>query len=279
MNYPIFIDSEIFSIGPVAIRWYGVMYVLGFAVCYLLGMYRAGRVDCAIQKSDVYDIVYYGVIGAIVGGRVGYAMFYGTDLLLANPLWIFKIWEGGMSFHGGILGVALAIWIYCRRSRHQFLDLGDFAAPLVPIGLGLGRIGNYVNIELPGRVTESFLGVYFPCPAVRAINPLCFGEWEAQARHLSSLYQAAAEGVVLFLVVWLFSIERRARGAVSGVFLITYGILRISTECFRHPDSDLGYIAFGWLTMGQLLSVPMLLLGSWLWFLYSKDQSERAGNT
>ena len=279
MNYPIFLDSEIFSAGPVTIRWYGLMYVLAFVVCYLLGMYRANQAGSAFQKPVVYDIVFYGVIGAIIGGRVGYAMFYGTDLLLANPLWIFKIWEGGMSFHGGLLGVALALWIYGRRRKHHFLDVSDFMAPLVPIGLGFGRIGNYINIELPGRITDSFLGVHFPCSAVRTLNPLCFGEWETQTRHLSSLYQAAAEGVALFLIVWLFSMRHRARGAVSGVFLIAYGMLRILTECFRHPDPGLGYIASEWLTMGQLLSIPMVLFGAYLWFFYAKHQSPQVDNT
>ena len=271
MNYPSLVDSIIFSVGPVDVHWYGLMYVAGFVVCYGLGILRSRRTDLGVVRSDVYDVVFYGLIGAVVGGRIGYTLFYGTELFLANPLWAFKIWEGGMSFHGGMLGALVAFWIVAVRRSWHVLTVADFVAPLVPIGLGLGRIGNYINVELPGRVTESGLGVHFPCWAVNEINPLCVIEWETHTRHLSSLYQAFAEGVVLFLVVWFFSSKPRSRGAVSGLFLITYGLLRIVTELFRQPDPSIGFLAFDALTMGQLLSAPMILAGVLLWHLGSHD--------
>lgn len=263
MNYPI-IDPEIFSIGPLSFRWYGAMYLLAFLICYLLGLQQSRTSKREWDKEQIYDLIFYGVIGAIVGGRTGFVLFYSFDLLLRDPLWLFRIWEGGMSFHGGLLGVIVSMYIFSRRRNLRFLVISDFVAPLIPIGLGLGRIGNFINSELPGRVTESFLGVHFPCTSVAPFNPACFTTYETVTRHVSSLYQAAAEGILLFVIVWVFSAHAKRLGSVSGMFLTAYGVLRFTTEFFREPDPGLGFSALGFLTMGQLLSIPMVVVGIFL---------------
>ena len=264
------IDSVIVSLGPISIRWYGLMYVLGFAAFYFLGKWRASRPvpdgQALWTPPQLADLLFYGVVGVVVGGRLGYVLFYGLDEFLRDPLWLVRIWEGGMSFHGGLLGVVGAIWLYARRSSRAFLAVTDLAAPLAPVGLGLGRLGNFINAELPGRVTESPLGVHFPCSSVREFNLVCFGEFEAVARHVSSLYQATAEGVVLFAIVWLYAARQSRVGSVSGVFLLGYGGLRFVTEFFRQPDPGKGFVAFDLLTMGQMLSLPMVAFGLYLLF-------------
>ena len=264
------IDSVIVSLGPVSIRWYGLMYVLGFAAFYFLGKWRASRPvpdgQAPWTPPQLADLLFYGVVGVVVGGRLGYVLFYGLDEFLRDPLWLVRIWEGGMSFHGGLLGVVGAIWLYARRASRAFLAVTDLAAPLAPVGLGLGRLGNFINAELPGRVTESSLGVHFPCSSVRDFNLVCFGEFEAVARHVSSLYQATAEGVVLFAIVWLYAARQSRVGRISGVFLLGYGVLRFVTEFFRQPDPGKGFVAFDLLTMGQMLSLPMVALGLYLLF-------------
>ena len=263
MNYPV-IDKVIVELGPLSIRWYGLMYVLGVAAFYLLGKWRIRRRLATWRTQDLADLVFYGVIGVIVGGRVGFVLFYGMDAFLRDPLMLLRIWEGGMSFHGGLLGVIAACWVFARRTQRGFLEIADFAAPLAPVGLGLGRLGNFINAELPGRVTELPIGVHFPCDSVRELTMRCFGDYEAVARHVSSLYQAASDGVVLFLAVWLFAARPRGAGQVSGVFLLVYGSLRFLTEFVREPDPGRGFVAFGWLTTGQLLSLPMIALGVYL---------------
>ena len=260
MNYPD-IDSVAVQIGPLALRWYGLMYLLGFAFAAFLGMRRARRQPETWTSDDVLDLVFWGVGGVVVGGRLGYVAFYGFEQFLADPLWPFRIWEGGMSFHGGLLGVLVAMALYARRTGRAWLQVTDFTAPLVPLGLGMGRLGNFINAELPGRVTELPVGVRFPCASVRDLSALCYGDHESVARHVSSLYQAFAEGLVLFALVWIFAAKPRAAGTVSGVFLLGYGLMRFVTEWFREPDPDKGFLAFGWLTMGQALSVPMVLFG------------------
>ena len=260
MNYPL-IDPVIFHLGPLAIRWYGLMYVLGFAAFYLLAKYRIRLGHAQWKTQEVADLLFYGVVGVVVGGRLGSVLFYGFDEFLRDPLYLVRIWEGGMSFHGGLLGAIGAIWLFARKTSRAFLAVTDFAAPLAPIGLGLGRVGNFINAELPGRVTESGLGVHFPCASVRGLNLTCFADYEDAARHVSSLYQAAAEGVVLFALVWLFSARPRDAGQASGVFLVGYGALRFVTEFVREPDPHKGFVVFDWVTMGQLLSVPMVLAG------------------
>ncbi len=297
MNYPQ-IDAVALALGPVSVRWYGLMYVLGFVAFYLLGKWRtkhgsllargapsrtpaegssmrgacpsrtpeSSHATGAWTPQQIADLLFYGVVGVVVGGRVGYVFFYGLEQFLNDPLWLVRVWEGGMSFHGGLLGVVGAAWLFARRAKRSFLEVADLAAPLAPVGLGLGRIGNFINAELPGRVTESPLGVHFPCHSVRDFNLACFGEFESVARHVSSLYQAAAEGVVLFALVWLFAAKPRALGRVSGMFLLGYGALRFATEFFRQPDPGKGFVAFDWMTMGQALSLPMAAFGLYLLF-------------
>tara|TARA_A100001037_G_scaffold48109_1_gene39936 strand:+ start:11371 stop:12156 length:786 start_codon:yes stop_codon:yes gene_type:complete len=247
------------------VRWYGLAYLGGFAACWYLGNRRAPVAGWTSQ--EVSDMVFYGAVGAVLGGRLGYSLFYAFDAVLRDPLFVLRIWEGGMSFHGGLLGCLAALWWFGHKTQRSLLQVTDFVAPLAPIGLGLGRLGNFANTELPGRATESVFGIIYPCSAdaVRSINPLCLGQWENFARHPSPLYQAFTEGLLLFVLVWWMSSPERPQprqaGFVSGVFLIGYGVMRLCTEFFREPDLGLGFIAFGWLTMGQLLSIPMVIVG------------------
>ena len=265
------IDPIIVELGPLAVRWYGLAYLAAFVLCWWLGNRRADRPGSGWNRQEVSDLVFFGAVGAVLGGRIGYTLFYGFEQLLRDPLFLLRIWEGGMSFHGGLLGAIVGLWLFGRRSGRRFLDVGDFAAPLVPLGLGFGRLGNFANTELPGRATDSVFGLVYPCSAeaVRAINPLCVGQWESFARHPSPLYQAFAEGLVLFVIVWWFSSRSRPVGMVSGLFLAAYGMLRFCTEFFRQPDSHLGFIALDWLTMGQVLSLPMCIIGILL-LLYAR---------
>ena len=238
------------------------MYLLAFAVFFLLGRVRAKSNPTFTSTNMVGDLLFFGVFGVVLGGRLGYFLFYGTDQLLEDPLTLLKIWEGGMSFHGGLCGVLVSTYLYARSRKLSYMAVNDFVAPLVPIGLGLGRIGNFINTELPGRVTDFTWGVHFPCHAVDSLNLLCIGEWETATRHVSSLYQAFAEGVILFAIVWWFSSKSREVGFVSGVFLVSAGTLRLITEFFREPDAILGFMLFETVTMGQLLSVPVILVGA-----------------
>ncbi|WP_163560315.1 prolipoprotein diacylglyceryl transferase [Halomonas sp. NO4] len=246
------IDPVAFAVGPMRIHWYGLMYVVGLAAAWWLGKRRAHRLG--LTHDDIGDLVFYGALGVILGGRLGYALFYGLDQLLANPLWLFKLWEGGMSFHGGLAGVLVAAWLFAHRHRLAFLQLTDFIAPLVPLGLGAGRLGNFINHELPGRVSDAPWAMVFPTMTGLGSAP----------RHPSALYEFFLEGMVLFIVLWWVSTRPRRRGVVSGLFLVLYGAFRFAVEFVRMPDSQLGFIAFGWVTMGQLLTLPMLAVGLFL---------------
>jgi phosphatidylglycerol:prolipoprotein diacylglycerol transferase len=273
MHYP-HIDPVIIGFGPVAIRWYGLAYLTGFVLAWWLGNRRARSSHNDWTPQQVSDVVFYGALGAVLGGRFGYVFFYGFEQFLDDPLWLLRIWDGGMSFHGGFLGVAVALAWFARATKRTFLQVCDFVVPLVPPGLGFGRLGNFANTELPGRMTDSAFGLIYPCnEAVRAANPLCTGAWEEFARHPSPLYQAFTEGAVLFVIVWLYSQKPRPVGAVSGVFMIAYGSLRFATELFRQPDAHLGFIALDWLTMGQLLSIPMVLFGIVLLLVSSRKSA------
>ena len=271
MHYPL-IDSVIVSLGPVALRWYGLMYLLGFIAVWLLGTYRARTHPDDWGAQDISDLVFYGAMGAVLGGRVGYVFFYNFDVFLGDLLYLFRMWEGGMSFHGGLLGVVAGVWWFARKTGPGFVPVADFLAPLCPIGLGLGRLGNFINMELPGRVTDSAVGLIYQCHAVRSLNPMCIGEWETVARHPSPLYQAATEGLLLFILVWFVSARPQPRGFVTGVFLCGYATFRLCTEFFREPDAHIGFIAFNGLTMGQLLSLPMLIAGI-LFIVWSRGQA------
>lgn len=241
------IDPVLVHIGPLSIHWYAISYLVGISLVWWVLTRRARADDIAWNEEQLSDLLFYLVLGVIVGGRLGYMLFYDMPDLLANPLSLFKVWEGGMSFHGGMLGVFAGMFVYARRNGRAFFDVSDYIAPGIPLALGCGRLGNFANTELPGRITDVPWAVIFP--------------GEAVGRHPSSLYQALLEGPFLFTVMWLFSAKPRPRMAVSGLFLIGYGSLRVFSEFFRQPDPQLGFIAFGWLTMGQLLSVPMILFG------------------
>jgi phosphatidylglycerol:prolipoprotein diacylglycerol transferase len=244
------IDPVAFSIGPLAVRWYGLMYLAGFAAAWGLGVWRIQRGRAPVGRAQFEEMVFYALLGVILGGRLGYVLFYKPAEYLASPLKIFAIWEGGMSFHGGLIGVLLAMWILARRFRIHFLDLMDFVAPLCPLGLAAGRLANFINGELWGRVTEVPWGMVF-----RGAGPL--------PRHPSQLYQFALEGLALFFLLWWFSAKPRARGQVSGLFLLGYGVFRFAAEFAREPDAFLGFLALG-LTMGQWLCLPMIVAGATL---------------
>ena len=254
------IDPVALSLGPLKIHWYGVMYLLAFVTWWLLASNRA-KVSKFWNKDKLSDILFYCVLGVMLGGRIGYVVFYHPDYLISDPLEIFAIWHGGMSFHGGLIGVMLAVWLFARKHHQHFTDILEFIAPCVPIGLGLGRIGNFIGGELYGRVTDVPWGMVFPHAGVLP-------------RHPSQLYQAFLEGIVFFAIMWWFSAKERPRGAVAGLFLITYALTRMLVEFVRQPDAHLGFLAFGWLTMGQLLSGCMLLVGAvWITYAYRYNKS------
>jgi len=278
MTYLHQIDPIALAIGPLQIHWYGIMYLLAFAVAWWLGRrrIRAGRLP-GVDEQAFGDLMFYGMLGVVLGGRIGYVLFYSFGDFLANPLMLFKVWEGGMSFHGGLLGVIAALWWWSRKHALQVFDVIDFVAPLVPPGLGLGRLGNYIGGELWGKYTQAGWGVIFPNaePTLVGLSPTqlqaqyASGALDALARHPSQLYQAVLEGLVMFVVLWWYSSRPRPRYAVAGVFALLYSVFRFVVEFVRVPDAQMGeagYLAFGWLTMGQVLSLPLALAGVyWLW--------------
>jgi phosphatidylglycerol:prolipoprotein diacylglycerol transferase len=267
---------------PHGIHWYGLMYLLGFAAAYLLGRQRirAGRLG-DVTEERFSDLLFNSMLGVVIGGRVGYVLFYAWPEFTADPLFLLRINEGGMSFHGGLLGVMAAVALWSRQNRRHVFDTLDFLAPLVPPGLLFGRLGNYIGGELWGRYTGKDWGVVFP----RA-EPDLIGQSAAQlrvlhesglldryARYPSQLAQAALEGLALFLILYLYSRTPRRRYAVSGLFALFYGMFRFAVEFIRQPDADIGFIAWGWLTMGQLLSLPVIALGL---FLLSLSRRQKA---
>ena len=248
IKYPV-IDPVAISIGPLAVHWYGLMYLIGIVGGWYLLARRSRRPDAPVNRKQVDDLIFYVACGVILGGRVGYAFFYGMDQLLENPLWLFYVWEGGMSFHGGFLGVMVAMWLFGRKVGANPMDLLDFIAPVVPIGLGTGRLGNFIGQELWGRASDVPWAMVFPTDPA------------GLARHPSQLYQASLEGLALFVILFVFSMKPRPRYAVSGLFLFFYGSFRFGVEFFREPDAHLGYDLFGWMSRGQVLSLPMIVAG------------------
>jgi phosphatidylglycerol:prolipoprotein diacylglycerol transferase len=256
-------DPIALQIGPVAIRWYGLMYLVGFVLFIVLGKVRARQnLLTGWNPRDVDDMLLYGVFGVIVGGRLGYVLFYKPLYYLAHPLEIASVWQGGMSFHGGFLGVLVALWLFARGRGKRWLGVTDFVAPLVPLGLAAGRLGNFINGELWGRVTSVPWAMVFP-------------QAGPEPRHPSQLYQFGLEGLLLFAVLWIYTERRRPLGAASGLFLVGYGVCRFVAEYAREPDSFLGYLALG-LTMGQWLSLPMIAIGAamMLWGYRRADKAE-----
>jgi phosphatidylglycerol:prolipoprotein diacylglycerol transferase len=225
------------------------MYLLGFGLAWWLGQKRAQHQNSVITPEQVNDLIFYGALGVVLGGRLGYILFYNLPDYLLSPVNILKVWQGGMSFHGGLLGVLFAVWLYGRKINKPFFALTDFGAPLVPLGLGAGRIGNFINGELWGRPTDGWWGMVFP-------------HVDNLTRHPSQLYELVLEGILLFIILWIYSRKFRPQMAVSGLFLIVYSIFRFLVEFVRTPDAHLGFVVLDWMTMGQLLSVPMLIIGS-----------------
>ena len=258
LTYPA-IDPVAISIGPLQVHWYGLMYLIGFLGFWILGRYRAKELFNPFEPDEVNEMVFYGVFGVILGGRIGYVLFYNLSEFLRDPLMLIKVWQGGMSFHGGLLGVAIAAWLFQRKRDYGFVQLMDFVVPSMPVGLGAGRIGNFINGELWGRVTDVPWGMVFPYA-----GPI--------PRHPSQLYEALLEGVALFIILWWFSSKPRPIGAVSGVFLIGYGAFRFGIEFFREPDMHIGFVAYEWSTLGQLLTLPMIIGGLLLlWWSYRNN--------
>ncbi|MFA5516071.1 MAG: prolipoprotein diacylglyceryl transferase [Desulfuromonadales bacterium] len=241
------IDPVIVRIGPLAVRWYGVMYLLGFAASYFIIRNLARLRNLPLTRDRLADLLFYAVLGVILGGRLGYVLFYNFSFFMSHPLQIFAVWEGGMSFHGGLLGVVLASLLYCLRFKLPVLLTGDIVVTAAPIGLGLGRLGNFINGELYGRVTDVPWGVVFP-----GGGPL--------PRHPSQLYEAVLEGLVLFVFLWVLHQRKVSTGIPFFCFFLLYGVFRFSVEFFRQPDAHLGFL-WGGATMGQLLSLPMILFG------------------
>ncbi|WP_419570994.1 prolipoprotein diacylglyceryl transferase [Rheinheimera sp.] len=242
------IDPVIFSIGPVSVRWYGLMYVIAFVLANWLANRQADKAGSGWTRDQVSDLMFYGFLGVILGGRVGYVLFYNFGAFIADPLYLFRTWEGGMSFHGGVLGVLAAMAWFAKRNQKKFLELGDFVVPLLPLGLAFGRLGNFINGELWGRTTDVSWGMLFPNAGMLP-------------RHPSQLYELLGEGILLFILLQWYKRKSPPAGNVGGLFLLGYGVARFVVEFFREPDAQLGLLSLG-MSMGQWLCVPMILAGS-----------------
>ena len=243
-------DPVAIAIGPVKVHWYGLMYLLAFAGGWWLGCVRARDAWRGWSRDAVGDVLFWIALGVIVGGRLGYMLFYDLERLLAKPLSVFMVWQGGMSFHGGLIGVLVAMWWFARTRGREFFEVADFIAPLAPLGIAAGRFGNFINGRLWGKPSDLPWAMVFHDPRAGDV-----------ARHPSQLYEALLEGVVLFAVLWWFTRRPRPAMAASGVFLVGYGLARTLVEFVRVPDAHLGYLAFGWVTMGQVLTLPMIAAG------------------
>ena len=258
LNFPQ-IDPVALSLGPIKIHWYGLMYLIGFAAVWFLGQKRAAKPWSPIKPEAIEDLVTYGAMGVILGGRIGYILFYNFSEFLASPIILIKIWQGGMSFHGGMLGVFIAMWLFSKKQQCTLLQLTDIIAPMAPIGLGAGRIGNFINSELWGRPTDVPWAMVFPNGGLLA-------------RHPSQLYEAFLEGFVLFAILWIYSSKQRPTMAATGMALFFYGCFRFLVEFFRMPDAQLGFMALDWVTMGQILSTPMIVIGAGMFYFAHKSK-------
>ncbi len=259
LRYPRF-DPTMISIGPLELRWYGMMYVFGVVSGWLLGRYRASKPWNKMTPAKMDDFVTWAIVGVVAGGRLGYCFFYNAEYYFHYPLKVFYVWEGGMSFHGGLIGVLLACWLFGRFNDMSFKEVGDFVSPLVPPGLFFGRIGNFINAELWGRTSDVPWAMAFPGAG-------------HLPRHPSQLYEAALEGLLLFVIVWWYSMKPRPKGCVGALFLLGYGTFRFMVEFAREPDAHLGFIALNWMSMGQLLCLPMMIFGvGYIWWAYRNEK-------
>ena len=254
-------DPVALSLGPIHVRWYGLMYLIGFLGAWWLARRRAARPGSTWTPADIDDFIFYCAVGVILGGRIGWMLFYGTERIFADPLSVLRIWEGGMSFHGGLVGVLVALAVFANRRAKKIADVFDFAAPLPAIGFGAGRLGNFINGELWGKPTDVPWAVVV----------------DGVALHASQLYEAILEGLVLFVILWWFTSKPRPRLAPSGLFLVCYGVFRFAIEFVRVPDANRGYLLFDWVTMGQILSLPMIVAGLWM-LAVAYRRNERSGN-
>ncbi len=262
LQFPV-IDPIIFSIGPVSLRWYGTMYLIGFLAAMFMANKAADRSNGLWTRDQVSDLLFYSFLGVILGGRVGYVLFYQFEYFLSDPLYLFEIWQGGMSFHGGFLGVIFAAFIFARKTKKSFLAVGDFVVPLVPIGLGMGRLGNFINSELWGRQTDVPWAMVFPTDPLQV------------PRHPSQLYEFFLEGVVLLIIMLVIIRKPRSLGLATGSFFIGYGVFRSFVEFFREPDAHLG-LYFTFISKGQILSIPMILVGILIIYLGHLSQQKSA---
>lgn len=270
MHYLVNFDPVFFSIGPLKIHWYAITYLIGFGLFILLGNYKVATEKTSWTKDEVSDFLFYGALGVILGGRIGWILFYNDTPLSEDPLLLFKVQNGGMSFHGGLVGVIVAMVYFKYKTRKGFFEVSDFVAPLVPLGIASVRIGNFINGELWGRTTEKPWGMIFPdslpepfysmtLPQLQNLNQS--GALNEFARHPSTLYESFLEGFVTFIIVWLVAKYYKRAGMASGAFLICYAVSRFMVEFVREPDENRGFVLFDWMTMGQILTIPMFVFG------------------
>lgn len=251
LEYPHINPVVLHLTDTLQIRWYGLLYLIGFLGGWIVVRWRTRNLPDWKSGERLSDLLFYTALGVIIGGRVGYMLFYSLGDWIDSPLLLFKVWQGGMSFHGGLLGVVVSTWLYSRHFRYPFLFIGDIIAPAIPMGIITGRLGNFINGELWGRTSEVPWAMVFPHAGILP-------------RHPYPLYAILLEGILLFAILWIYSSKARKIGAVSGMFLLCYGVIRIVEEFFRQPDPQYGYLAFHWVTMGQLLCLPMILFGCFL---------------
>lgn len=276
LPYLIDFDPVFLSLGPVSIHWYGITYLVAFGFYLLLGHWAIKKGLMEWSKDELSDFMFYGAMGVILGGRLGWVLFYNDTSLIQDPLLPFRVWEGGMSFHGGLTGVIVAMIYFAKKTNRSFWAVGDAVAPLVPLGILSVRMGNFINGELWGRLSDHPWAMVFPNALPVTLQPDSFankeawlaayqaGQFNPFTRHPSPLYEALGEGVLNFILVWAAVFMAKKRGTVSAVFLLTYGVSRFAVEFIREPDANRGFIWLDWMTMGQILTLPLLLVAVWI---------------